>query len=34
MDVTIHEALLASKAMLECLAKHQPLPSFSIDPMA
>jgi UDP-galactopyranose mutase len=34
MDVTIHEALLASKAMLECLAKQQPLPSFSIDPMA
>ena len=34
MDVTIHEALLASKAMLDCLAKQQPLPSFSIDPMA
>jgi len=34
MDVTIHEALLASKAMLDCLAKHQALPSFSIDPMA
>ena len=34
MDVTIHEALLASKAMLECLVKQQPLPSFSIDPMA
>ncbi len=34
MDVTIHEALLASKAMLECLAKNQPLPSFSMDPMA
>ena len=34
MDVTIHEALLASKAILECLAKQQPLPSFSIDPMA
>jgi UDP-galactopyranose mutase len=34
MDVTIHEALLASKAMLECLAKQHPLPSFSIDPMA
>ena len=33
MDVTIHEALLASKAMLDCLAKQQPLPSFSIDPM-
>jgi UDP-galactopyranose mutase len=34
MDVTIHEALLASKAMLDCLAKQQTLPSFSIDPMA
>jgi len=34
MDVTIHEALLASKAMLDCLVKQQPLPSFSIDPMA
>jgi UDP-galactopyranose mutase len=34
MDVTIHEALLASKAMLECLANQRPLPSFSIDPMA
>lgn len=34
MDVTIHEALLSSKAMLDCLAKQQPLPSFSIDPMA
>ena len=34
MDVTIHEALLASEAMLDCLAKQQPLPSFSIDPMA
>jgi hypothetical protein len=34
MDVTIHEALLTSKAMLDCLAKHQALPSFSIDPMA
>ncbi|MDA3041765.1 MAG: UDP-galactopyranose mutase [Actinomycetota bacterium] len=34
MDVTIHEALLASKAMLDCLANQQPLPSFSIDPMA
>jgi UDP-galactopyranose mutase len=34
MDVTIHEALLASKAILDCLAKQQPLPSFSIDPMA
>ncbi|MFM9093633.1 MAG: UDP-galactopyranose mutase [Acidimicrobiaceae bacterium] len=34
MDVTIHEALLASRAMLDCLAKQQPLPSFSIDPMA
>ena len=33
MDVTIHEALLASKAMLECLAKQQPMPSFSVDPM-
>ncbi len=33
MDVTIHEALLASKAMLDCLANQQPLPSFSIDPM-
>ena len=32
MDVTIHEALLASKAMLECLAKQQPMPSFSVDP--
>ncbi len=34
MDVTIHEALLASKAMLDCLADQRPLPSFSIDPMA
>jgi UDP-galactopyranose mutase len=34
MDVTIHEALLASKAMLDCLANQRPLPSFSIDPMA
>ena len=34
MDVTIHEALLASKAMLECIANKQPLPSFSVDPMA
>ncbi|MFM8652709.1 MAG: UDP-galactopyranose mutase [Acidimicrobiaceae bacterium] len=34
MDVTIHEALLASKTMLDCLVKQQPLPSFSIDPMA
>ena len=33
MDVTIYEALLASKAMLECLAKQQPMPSFSVDPM-
>lgn len=33
MDVTIHEALRASKAMLECLAKQQSLPSFSVDPM-
>ena len=34
MDVTIHEALLASKTMLECIANKQPLPSFSVDPMA
>ena len=34
MDVTIHEALLASKTMLECIASKQPLPSFSVDPMA
>ena len=34
MDVTIHEALLASKAMLECIANKQPLPSFSVDPLA
>ena len=34
MDVTIHEALLASKAMLECISNKQPLPSFSVDPMA
>ncbi len=33
MDVTIHEALLASKAMLDCLADQRALPSFSIDPM-
>jgi UDP-galactopyranose mutase len=33
MDVTIHEALLASKAMLECIANKQPLPSFSVDPI-
>ena len=33
MDVTIHEALLASKTMLECIANKQPLPSFSVDPM-
>jgi UDP-galactopyranose mutase len=34
MDVTIHEALLASKTILECIANNQPLPSFSVDPMA
>ena len=34
MDVTIHEALLASKTMLDCIANKQPLPSFSVDPMA
>jgi len=34
MDVTIHEALLASKTILECIANKQPLPSFSVDPMA
>lgn len=34
MDVTIHEALLAAKTMLECLSEGKPLPSFSVDPMA
>ena len=33
MDVTIHEALLASKSMLECIASKKQLPSFSVDPM-
>jgi UDP-galactopyranose mutase len=33
MDVTIHEALLASKTMLDCIANKQSLPSFSVDPM-
>lgn len=34
MDVTIHEALLASKAMLDSISTKQPLPRFSVDPMA
>lgn len=34
MDVTIHEALLASKAMLERITNKQPLFSFSVDPLA
>ena len=33
MDVTIHEALGASREMIECLASNKPLPPFSIDPM-
>jgi UDP-galactopyranose mutase len=33
MDVTIHEALGASRQMIECLASNKPLPQFSIDPM-
>ena len=33
MDVTIHEALLASKSMLECIASKMQLPCFSVDPM-
>ena len=33
MDVTIHEALGASREMLNCLASNKPLPPFSIDPM-
>ncbi len=34
MDVTIHEALSASKVMLDCLTTKKSLPSFSVDPMA
>ena len=34
MDVTIHEALSASKVMLDCLTAKKSLPSFSVDPMA
>ena len=33
MDVTIHEALLASKSMLECIVSKKQLPCFSVDPM-
>ncbi len=33
MDVTIHEALGASREMIECLASNKPFPPFSIDPM-